>query len=92
MLSALGDLSRNKKVGLALARGETIEQIIEKNIEVAEGVPTLKVLHEIIVERKFKMPLCNTIYEFVYEKLSIEEAKKQIMLRHLEEENELSIK
>ena len=92
MLSALGDLSRNKKVGLALARGETIEQIIEKNIEVAEGVPTLKVLHEIIVDRKFKMPLCNTIYEFVYEKLSIEEAKKQIMLRHLEEENELSIK
>jgi len=92
MLSSLGDLSRNKNVGLALARGETIEQIIEKSLEVAEGVPTLKVLHEIIKEHNFNMPLCDTAYQVAYEKLSIEEAKKRIMLRVYEEEYELKIK
>ena len=91
MLSSLGDLSRNKKVGLALARGETIEQIIEKALEVAEGVPTLKVLNEIIIENNLYMPLCTTIYQVAYEKLPIEQAKKRIMLRDLENENDLKI-
>jgi len=91
MLSALGDLSRNKKVGLALARGETIEDITSKALEVAEGVPTLKVLHELIAENKLNMPLCEAIYKVAYEKLPKEEARKMVMLRELEKENELDL-
>ena len=91
MLSALGDLSRNKKVGLALAKGETIESIISKASEVAEGVPTLKVLYEIIKENDLHMPLSETIYKVVYEKMSVEEAKKSVMLRDLETETELEV-
>jgi glycerol-3-phosphate dehydrogenase (NAD(P)+) len=91
MLSALGDLSRNKKVGLALAKGETIEDIIGKALEVAEGVPTLKVLHEIIVEYKFNMPLCECIYQVAYEKMPFEKAKIILMTRTLEHENELQL-
>jgi glycerol-3-phosphate dehydrogenase (NAD(P)+) len=91
MLSALGDLSRNKKVGLALAKGETIEDIINKALEVAEGIPTLKVLHELVSEHKLNMPLCETIYKVVYEKLPMEEARRQMMLRDLEHENELDL-
>ena len=91
MLSALGDLSRNKKVGLALAKGETIEEIIGNAKEVAEGVPTLKVLHEMIIEHNLHMPMCETIYQVVYEKLPIDDARKQLMLRNLETENELDL-
>ncbi len=92
MLSAFGELSRNKKVGLALAKGETIEEIICKALEVAEGVPTMKVLHEIIKENNLNMPICNAIYKFAYEKVSKEEMKKILMLRGLEREEELELK
>ena len=91
MLSALGDLSRNKKVGLALAKGESIDDIIAKSIEVAEGVPTMKVLYEIIKEKELYMPLCETMYKIAYEKLSIEEARTALMLRNLKCENELNL-
>lgn len=91
MLSALGDLSRNKKVGIALAKGETMETIISKATEVAEGVPTLKVLHEIIQDSNLHMPLCETIYKVAYEKMSIQEAMKYVMLRDLETETELEV-
>ncbi len=91
MLSALGDLSRNKKVGLNIAKGETIEDIIEKAAEVAEGVPTLKVLHDIMKEKNLYMPLCETIYKVVYEKMNFEEAKLLIMMRQLEDETQLDI-
>ena len=92
MLSALGDLSRNKKVGLNLAKGQKIDDIINQALEVAEGVPTLKVLHEIIVENKLKMPLCDTIYKVVYEDMPLDEAKNYIMQRPLEEETEMRIR
>ena len=54
MLSSFGGLSRNKKVGLSMAKGEKIQDIIDNAIEVAEGVPTMKVLNEIIVENTHK--------------------------------------
>ena len=91
MLSAFGDLSRNKKVGLALARGDSIENIIGKALEVAEGVPTLKVLHEIIEENNLVMPISDTIYRVAYEKLPIDEARKILMLRKLEHEDKFII-
>lgn len=91
MLSAFGDLSRNKKVGLALARGDKIEDIISNSLEVAEGVPTLGVLHEIIQENNLSMPICDTIYKYAYDHISIEEARKILMLRNLEHEEKLEI-
>jgi len=91
MLSAFGDLSRNKKVGLALARGETIEDITNKALEVAEGVPTMRVLHDIIIENKLNMPICSAIYMFAYEKVSIEEMRKILMMRNLEQEQSLEL-
>ncbi len=92
MLSALGDLSRNKKVGLQLAQGKTIDEIIENSVEVAEGIPTLKVLKEMIDEHNLYMPGCEAIYKVAYEGMSCEEARKITMLRVLEEERELNVK
>lgn len=91
MLSAFGDLSRNKKVGLALASGESIEDITSKALEVAEGVPTMRVLYEMIKENNLNMPICSAIYKFAYEKVSIDEMRKILMLRNLEHEEKLEL-
>jgi glycerol-3-phosphate dehydrogenase (NAD(P)+) len=38
VLTATGDLSRNRKVGLALAQGMTLQQAVDSLGHVAEGV------------------------------------------------------
>jgi glycerol-3-phosphate dehydrogenase (NAD(P)+) len=46
-LTASSTLSRNYRVGLALAKRKSIKTILEELGEVAEGVPTTKALHKI---------------------------------------------
>lgn len=47
ILTSFGGLSRNKKVGLRLSKGETLQDIIDSSEEVAEGIPTLEVVIEL---------------------------------------------
>ena len=91
ILSSMGGLSRNKKVGLRLADGESIDKIVESSKELAEGIPTMQVFHEICKERKLFLPLCDTMYNVVYGGLNLNEAKGLIMKRGYENEFDLKI-
>jgi glycerol-3-phosphate dehydrogenase len=91
MLSCLGTLSRNKAVGFKLAQGKTLEEIIKNNTEVAEGIPTLLILGEIIKEYNLNMPIMSTLYRIVTGEIPVEDAKQLLMLRKLEDEMELKI-
>lgn len=91
MLTCLGKLSRNKAVGLKLAEGKTIDEILASSNEVAEGVPTLYVLDEIIKNYKLNMPVFRTLGKVVKGQISPQEAAKYLMLRDLEEEKGLKI-
>lgn len=91
MLTCLGSLSRNKAVGIKLAQGQKLEEIIQNSSEVAEGIPTLLVLGEFIKENNLNMPIFQTLYRCVKGEITIEEADKIIMSRQLEHEWELKI-
>lgn len=91
MLTCLGSLSRNKAVGIKLAQGMKLDEITKTSKEVAEGVPTLLVLGEIIKENYLNMPIMNTLYRIVKEEISIDEAANLLMVRRLEDELELKI-
>ena len=91
MLTCLGALSRNKAVGLKLAQGQTIDEIVESNKEVAEGVPTLFVLDEIIKENSLNMPIFKTLVKIVKGAITPDEGLKYLMLRDLENETQLKI-
>lgn len=91
MLSCLGTLSRNKAVGFKLAKGQKLEDIIKSNTEVAEGIPTLLILGEIIKENNLNMPIMSCLYKIVNGEIPVEFARELLMLRKLEEELELKI-
>ena len=91
MLTCLGALSRNKAVGLKLAQGKTIDEIVESSKEVAEGVPTIYVLDEIIQEHNLNMPIFKTLAKIVKGSITPDEGLKYLMLRDLETENQLKI-
>jgi len=79
-LSGVGDLivtcstplSRNFRVGKALAEGKSLETIIAELGQVAEGVNTLKQVVEKAKSLKIEMPLAQGLYEIIYNNQDIE--------------------
>ena len=92
-LSGLGDLivtcssvlSRNHFVGVQLAQGKKIEDIINNMKMVAEGVKTTKIVYEISKEHNLDMPITGVIHDILMGsdlKLEI----KKLMTRSLKDE------
>jgi len=64
-LTASSTLSRNYRVGLGLATGKSMDEILEELGEVAEGVPTSKALHKIATDKDIYLPIANEVYEMI---------------------------
>lgn len=76
MLTCTGDLSRNRRAGLAIARGEAIDP----NTTV-EGVPTAKATYMLAQELGIDMPITEVVYRILYEGLSPKEGLRYLMTR-----------
>ncbi len=67
VVTAFSDLSRNHRVGRGLAEGKPLEQILEDLGQVAEGVPTARVVKEWAEAHSVRLPICQGVYEVLYE-------------------------
>jgi glycerol-3-phosphate dehydrogenase (NAD(P)+) len=61
ILTCTGDLSRNRRVGLALAQGKPLDTIVKELGHVAEGVPCAKAVRELAAKRGVDMPITNAV-------------------------------
>jgi len=64
-LTASSTLSRNYRVGLGLAQGKTLDEILEELGEVAEGIPTTKALHNIAQKEEIYLPIAAEVYKML---------------------------
>jgi len=67
-LTASSTLSRNYRVGLGLAEGKPLDQIVAELGEVAEGVPTAQALYDIAQRHAIYLPIAREVYAMLYEK------------------------
>jgi glycerol-3-phosphate dehydrogenase (NAD(P)+) len=81
VLTCTGDLSRNRQVGLELGRGKGVKEILGGMRMVAEGVRTAKALWELARIQKVEMPICEKVYEILYQKKNPREAVQELMSR-----------
>jgi len=65
-LSASSKLSRNYRVGFGMAKGKSLEEVLEELGEVAEGVPTTKALHNIALKKDIYLPIASEVYDMLY--------------------------
>ncbi len=72
-------LSRNYRVGQALGQGKTLEQAIAEIGQTAEGVATLKTVHDLAMERNVRMPLVTGLYKLIYMNAEISEIITSLM-------------
>jgi glycerol-3-phosphate dehydrogenase (NAD(P)+) len=93
-LSGIGDLiatcmsplSRNYQVGFRLANGETLEQITESSVYVAEGIQTTKTINNYALEKKILMPIVRGVYKILFEKRDIRKVINSLMYLKAEAE------
>ncbi len=58
--------SRNRRLGAALMRGETIEQFHAETGQVAEGVPTTRAARELAARHGVEMPIAEELYQILF--------------------------
>ncbi|HSR74146.1 MAG TPA: NAD(P)H-dependent glycerol-3-phosphate dehydrogenase [Sulfurovum sp.] len=78
-LTASSTLSRNYRVGLGLAKGKNMAEILSDLGEVAEGVPTAKALHKIATDKKIYLPIASEVYAMIYENKDPLESVKDLL-------------
>jgi glycerol-3-phosphate dehydrogenase (NAD(P)+) len=86
ILTSYGNLSRNRRVGIALGQGRRIEDIIGGMRSVAEGVKTAESAVALARKLNVEMPIAERMYAVLYEGLKVQDAINDLMERKLKEE------
>ena len=69
ILTCTGDLSRNRQVGMLLAQGRALADILDQLGHVAEGVYTVREVYRLAQRLQVEMPICNAVYRVLYEQV-----------------------
>ncbi len=81
VLTATGDLSRNRKVGLLLAQGLTLAQAVQSLGHVAEGVYSARTVHQRARALGVDMPITAAVVDLLDGRLQANEAVQVLMGR-----------
>jgi glycerol-3-phosphate dehydrogenase (NAD(P)+) len=81
ILTATGDLSRNRRVGLELASGKSLSEILAGLGHVAEGVLCAAAVADLAKRLKVEMPITAMMGEVLSGSLDPKEAVKKLMGR-----------
>ncbi|MCF6353797.1 MAG: NAD(P)-dependent glycerol-3-phosphate dehydrogenase [Candidatus Polarisedimenticolaceae bacterium] len=87
ILTCTDDQSRNRRMGLALARGLTIAQARKEIGQEVEGVGTAQEIFEKARALGVDMPITEQVYRILYEGLDPKEAVQRLLARSVKAEN-----
>ncbi len=95
-LSGIGDLivtctsmhSRNRRAGILIGQGYSIEETQEKIEMVVEGITATEAVYKIAKELNVEMPITECIYKVVEGQIDPKTAVKELMTRNKKYENE----
>jgi glycerol-3-phosphate dehydrogenase (NAD(P)+) len=95
-LAGMGDLiatcasplSRNRYVGLEMAKGRPLDEVLAGMKSVAEGVTTTKAAHALAERYDIEMPITRTIHAILFEGKNPRQGVIELMLRDPKDELE----
>ncbi len=86
ILTCTGNLSRNHTLGMQIATGRKLGDILGQMRMVAEGVHTARSVYNLSTQLGVEMPICHQTYRILYEEFPPREALYQLMTRDLKPE------
>jgi glycerol-3-phosphate dehydrogenase (NAD(P)+) len=88
VLTCTGSLSRNHTLGLALARGKTVEQARGETRMVAEGAQTSRAATALARQKGIALPICQEVAAVLFEGKTPREALASLLQREYRAEEE----
>jgi len=93
-LSGMGDLvltctdnqSRNRRMGLALAAGKSVDETAREIGQVVEGVKAAAAVRKVAADLQVEMPICEQVYQLLYEGIAVKDAIQALMQREVKSE------
>lgn len=93
-LTGLGDLivtcssmhSRNRRAGMLIGQGKTIEETRKEVGMTIESIDNIEVAYKLAKKYNIEVPIINTVYGVLFNKLDPREAVNILMTRDLKEE------
>jgi glycerol-3-phosphate dehydrogenase (NAD(P)+) len=86
VLTCTDDHSRNRRFGLALAQGTSVEQALRDIGQVVEGHQAARALHRVAARKGVVMPIAEGIYGVLYEQLPAQQVVRGLMMRPIKPE------
>jgi glycerol-3-phosphate dehydrogenase (NAD(P)+) len=86
VLTCNGDLSRNRMVGVELARGRKLDEIVHSMRMVAEGIKTTNAAVDLAKRYSVEMPIAGRMFEVMHANLDPRLAIQRLMERSLKGE------
>ena len=95
-LSGIGDLivtctsmhSRNRRAGILIGQGKSMEEACKEVGQVVEGVKTVKSAYKLSQLKNIEMPITNALYQVLYEGYAPNKAVYDLMTRKNKDEIE----
>lgn len=95
-LSGIGDLivtctsmhSRNRRAGILIGQGKTLQQALDEIKMVVEGVKTTIAAHDLAKRHSIEMPIVNEAYSVLFKDKPPLEAVNDLMIRQKRHEEE----
>ena len=86
VLTCTDDQSRNRRLGLALGRGETLGTAQKGIHQVIEGVFAARAVYEVAGRMAVDMPICREVFQVVHEGRNVRAAVEALMSREVRAE------
>ena len=86
VLTCTGDLSRNRTVGVELARGRKLEEIVSSMKMVAEGIKTTDAAVDLAKRHSVEIPISEQMFQMLHFGVTPREAIERLMERSLKGE------
>lgn len=87
ILTCTGDMSRNRRVGLLLAAGHRLPDILRELGHIAEGVSTAREVLRLSQELKVEMPITRAVCSIIYDGVAARTAVEELLNREAKTEN-----
>ena len=88
VLTCTDDQSRNRRFGMALGRGQSLEDAQGGIHQVVEGVTGARAVHDVAQRLGVDMPICREIYRVMHERKPVRDAVQALMGREVRSETE----
>jgi glycerol-3-phosphate dehydrogenase (NAD(P)+) len=86
VLTCMGDLSRNRSVGIELAHGRPLQEIVGSMKMIAEGVETTTAAVQLSVQHQIDMPITQQMALIIEGRSTPQQAIRDLMERSLKQE------